>query len=486
MDDGGEGDLDLGNYERFLDQPLTRENNVTTGKIYQHVINRERRGDFLGKTVQVVPHITQAIQDWIEGVANKDDAFDVCVIELGGVVGDIEGFPFIEALRQMQFRLGPENFIVVHVSLLPITNGELKTKPTQMSVKELRGLGLSPKLLISRAKMPLTEANRDKLSLFCQIPTSNIIEMLDCSCIYEIPVRLFEQKACHIIRDELKLNIPEMDMKYLTKWTTLVESFQMCQSNPLKIALVGKYMKLRDSYHSVERALLHSCLQVGRGLKLFWIDSESLQDDNSNKEEFESSWNQIKLCDGILIPGGFGPRGVEGKIAAARYARMNKVPILGICLGLQIMVIEACRNILGISDANSNEFDKDTKNPVIIDMEEYNKEHLGASMRLGKHGTRFENTKCQLYELYGKKEIIEERHRHRFEVNFKYRQPLEEKNFKFVGIDIQENQLEMLEYVDHPYYVGVQFHPEFKSRPCTPSPPFLGLVMNANKRSHQN
>lgn len=484
LDDGGEVDLDLGNYERFLDESLTRENTITTGKIYEQVINRERKGEFLGTTVQVVPHITQAIQDWIENVANKDNAYDVCVVELGGVVGDIEGLPFIEALRQMKYRLGSENFIVVHVSLLPTTNGELKTKPTQMSVKELRGLGLAPQLLICRAEMSLTEANKNKLSLFCQTPTSNIIEMLDCSCIYEIPIKLFEQNVCTIIRDELKLNIKNMDIKYLQKWTDLVNTYQKYQSNPLKIALVGKYMKLKDSYHSVERALFHSCLKIKRGLKICWIDSENLQIENQNSEEYKILWNELKLCDGIVIPGGFGSRGIEGKILVANYARIHKIPVLGICLGLQIMVIEACRNLLGYVDSNSTEFDQNTKNPVIIDMEEYNKEHLGASMRLGKHGTRIIDKNSKIYNLYGNNEIIYERHRHRFEVNFKYRKELEDKNIKFVGIDTQENQLEILDYIDHPYYVGVQFHPEFKSRPCNPSPLFLGLVINADKKSN--
>ncbi|XP_031493965.1 uncharacterized protein LOC116259255 isoform X2 [Nymphaea colorata] len=396
LDDGGEVDLDLGNYERFLDVKLTRDNNITTGKIYQSVIDKERRGDYLGKTVQVVPHITDAIQEWIERVAmipvdGKEGPADVCVIELGGTVGDIESMPFVEALRQLSYRVGPGNFCLVHVSLVPVVNvvGEQKTKPTQHSVRELRGLGLIPNILACRSTKPLEDNVKEKLSQFCHVPAESILTIYDVSNIWHIPLLLRDQKVHEAILKGLNLlgfaGNPE-----LQEWTARAE-LQDKLSYPVRIAMVGKYTGLSDSYLSVLKALLHASVECSRKLMVEWVAATDLEDATAREDPdaFEAAWNVLKSADGILVPGGFGDRGVQGKILAAKYARENRIPYLGICLGMQIAVIEFSRSILGLHDANSTEFDPDTKNPCVIFMPEGSKTHMGGTMRLGSRRTYF-------------------------------------------------------------------------------------------------
>lgn len=485
LDDGGEVDLDLGNYERFLDVKLTRDNNITTGKIYQFVIDKERRGDYLGKTVQVVPHITDAIQEWIERVAivpvdGKEGAADVCVIELGGTIGDIESMPFIEAFSQFSCRVGLGNFCLIHVSLVPVLNvvGEPKTKPTQHSVRGLRGLGLTPNILACRSTKALDENVKMKLSQFCHVPVEHIFTLYDVSNIWHIPLLLRDQKAHEaILRD---LNLLDVARKPdLVEWTSRTE---LCDTLhvPVRIAMVGKYTGLSDSYLSVLKALLHASVSCNRKLVVDWVPAGDLEEAAKDRPDaYTTAWSFLKGADAILVPGGFGDRGVEGKILAAKYARENKMPFLGICLGMQIAVIEFARSLLGLKDANSEEFDPETSNPCVIFMPEVSKTRMGATMRLGSRRTYFNITDCKSAKLYGNAKFVDERHRHRYEVNPQMISQLENAGLSFVGRDESGSRMEIVELSSHPYFIGVQFHPEFKSRPGKPSPLFLGLIAAA-------
>ncbi|KAG0499304.1 hypothetical protein HPP92_003995 [Vanilla planifolia] len=513
LDDGGEVDLDLGNYESFLNIKLTRDNNITTGKIIQYVIDKERRGDYLGKTVQVraklshfvsgsfllaksqymifhtclilktVPHVVDAIQEWIEHAAvrpvdGKEGPADVCVIELGGTVGDMESMPFIEALGQFSYRVGAGNFCLVHVSLVPILNvvGEQKTKPTQHSVKVLRGLGLTPNILACRCAKPLDGKTKEKLSLFCHVPTANIFTLQDVSNILHIPSLLKEQKAHEAILRALQLQGVAKE-PLLEDWISMAK---ICDDLhiPVRIAIVGKYTGLSDAYFCVLKALQHASIVFHRKLVIEWIPASDLEDGTKKEslDAHEAAWNLLKVSDGVLVPGGFGDRGVEGKILAAKYARENKVPFLGICLGMQIAVIEFARSVLKQWDANSTEFDPHTESPFVIFMPEGSKTHMGGTMRLGSRRTYFHFTDCISAQLYGHPDYIDERHRHRYEVNPDMIKELENAGLFFVGRDETGKRMEILELPTHPYYVGVQFHPEFKSRPGQPSPLFLGLI----------
>ncbi|KAI5069537.1 hypothetical protein GOP47_0015838 [Adiantum capillus-veneris] len=492
LDDGGEVDLDLGNYERFLDVTLTKDNNITTGKIYQSVINKERRGDYLGKTVQVVPHITDAIQDWIERVAavpvdGSNSPADVCVIELGGVVGDIESSPFVEALRQFQFRVGQDNFCLVHVSLVPVlgATGEQKTKPTQHSVKDLRALGLMPNLLACRSVKPLAQSTKEKLLQFCHVSAEHVLNIFDVSNIWHVPLLLRDQKAHLAILKQLNLSLDSAPA--LEEWTARAE---LCDSLsiPVKIAMVGKYTGLSDSYLSVIKALLHASLAWSKKLCVEWVAATDLEDStrNENPEAHAAAWETLKSVDGILVPGGFGDRGVQGKILAAQFARENKIPYLGVCLGMQIAVIEFSRTVLQLEAANSTEFNAHTPHPCVIYMPEVSKTHMGGTMRLGARKTYFTTADCltaKLYKLEGHhgdgKSYVEERHRHRYEVNPDMIEKLEAAGLHFVGKDETGRRMEIVEIPDHPYFVGVQFHPEFKSRPGKPTPVFLGFILAA-------
>ncbi len=483
LDDGGEVDLDLGNYERFLDIALTRDNNITTGKVYANVIEKERRGDYLGKTVQVVPHITNEIQDWIERVAHvsadgSGDTPDACVIELGGTVGDIESAPFIEALRQFQFRVGQENVCFVHVSLVPVMGpvGEQKTKPTQHTVKELRGLGIIPDILVCRSEKPLEDETRAKLAAFCHVGKEAVVSAHDVSNLYQIPISLHEQSVLRKVSQHLGFEIPD-SMPLLDDWKAMADKVDQLEEE-VHIAMVGKYTGLSDSYLSVIKALQHSAFAVDRKLVIDWIESTDL-DPTEGSDKHDEAWDLLKAADGILVPGGFGIRGVEGKIAAANYARTNNVPYLGVCLGLQIATIEFCRNVLGLENANSTEFDENTPNPAVVFMPEISKTHMGGTMRLGTKPTPFLVDDCKIRRLYGGADHVDERHRHRYEVNPELIEDIEAAGLVYVGKDETGQRCEIMELEGHPYYVGTQYHPEFKSRPSRPSPPFLGLLKAA-------
>ncbi|KAF5741543.1 CTP synthase [Tripterygium wilfordii] len=438
LDDGGEVDLDLGNYERFLDLRLTRDNNITTGKIYQSVLEKERKGDYLGKTVQVVPHITDAIKDWIESVAvipvdGKEGLADVCVIELGGTVGDIESMPFIEALRQLSFSVGK----------------------------------------------PLLDSTKEKLSQFCHVAAENILNIHDVPNIWHVPLLLRNQNAHYSILKQLNLHSIATPPE-LQSWTKMAETFDNL-TDSVRIAMVGKYVGLTDSYLSVVKALLHACIACSLKPVIDWIAASDLEDDSAKlaPEAHAAAWNTLRNAKCVLVPGGFGDRGVKGMILAAKYARENNVPYLGICLGMQIAVIEFARSVLRLERANSAEFDDQTPNPVVIFMPEGSRTHMGSTMRLGSRRTLFQTPDCITSKLYCNPEYVDERHRHRYEVNPELIELLEEGGLKFVGKDETGKRMEVLELPSHPFYVGVQFHPEFKSRPGKPSALFRGLVLAA-------
>ena len=481
LDDGGEVDLDLGNYERFLDINLSRDNNLTTGKIYSKVLEAERRGDYLGKTVQVIPHITDAIQDWIEDIAKRpadgsDTTPDACIIELGGTVGDIESAPYVEALRQFQFRVGRENVTFVHVSLVPVLGpvGEQKTKPTQHTVKELRGLGISPDILVCRSSAPLNDETRNKLAAFCHVKPEAVMSTHDVPNIYHVPLMLQEQGLCEI------LNVDCSATNLLNDWKKMAHHLDTL-TEEVHIAMVGKYTDLSDAYLSVIKSLQHAAMAVDRKLVIDWIEASHLEED-WEKSEHETAWKTLREADGVLVPGGFGDRGIEGKILAAHYARTERVPYLGICLGLQIATIEFCRNVLGMTGANSTEFEDNPEHAAVVFMPEISKTHLGGTMRLGSRPTLWQHEGSTIRSLYGPGESVDERHRHRYEVNPDLIERIEEAGLVFVGKDESGQRCEIFELNDHPYYVGVQFHPEFKSRPGRPSPPFLGLLKAASSR----
>ena len=476
LDDGGEVDLDLGNYERFLDINLGKDNNLTTGKIYSKVIEAERRGDYLGKTVQVIPHVTDAVQEWIEDVAHQpadgsDEIPDACIIELGGTVGDIESSPYIEALRQFQFRVGRENVTFVHVSLVPVMGpvGEQKTKPTQHTVKELRGLGITPDILVCRSTEPLNDETREKLAAFCHVPPQAVMSTHDVPNIYHVPLMLQEQGLCDI------LGVDCHSTSLLSDWKLMAHHLDTL-SEEVHIAMVGKYTNLSDAYLSVIKSLQHAAMAVDRKLIIDWIEASHLETDWSEKNEHDTAWIQLKQADGVLVPGGFGDRGVEGKILAANYARTSNTPYLGICLGLQVATIEFCRNVLGLEGANSTEFDENAKTAAVVFMPEISKTHLGGTMRLGARPTLWQVDDCAIKRLYGEGESVDERHRHRYEVNPDLIERIEAAGLVFVGKDETGQRCEIFELEGHPYYIGVQYHPEFKSRPGRPSPPFLGLL----------
>jgi len=479
LDDGGEVDLDLGNYERFLDLNLGRNNNLTTGKVYSKVIEAERRGDYLGKTVQVIPHITDAVMDWIEDVAHQcsDDSGlkpEVCIIELGGTVGDIESAPYVEALRQFQFRVGRENVTFVHVSLVPVMGpvGEQKTKPTQHTVKELRGLGITPDILVCRSSAPLLPETRAKLAAFCHVPEGAVISTHDVPNIYHVPLMLEAQGLCATLGLKVQPN------GLLDEWRRMAHHLDALEEN-VTIAMVGKYTDLSDAYLSVIKALQHAAMAANRKLTIDWLEAGDLEHGMSD-DVHTDAWRRLRAADGILVPGGFGHRGVEGKILAANYARTNDVPYFGICLGLQVAAIEFARNVLGMTGSTSTEFDEDCPNPAVIFMPEISTTHLGGTMRLGSRPTLFQVEDCKVRRLYGGRESVDERHRHRYEVNPELIERLEAAGLTFVGKDESGQRCEILELPDHPYFVAVQYHPEFKSRPGRPSPPFLGLILAAS------
>ena len=469
-DDGAETDLDLGHYERFIDENLTRNSSVTMGKIYQNVIEKERKGDYLGKTVQVIPHITNEIKERIYGFENTDT--DIVITELGGTVGDIEGLSIIEAIRQVGLEKNPEDVVYIHVTLLPYIFGsnEIKSKPTQHSVKELQSFGIKPDILVCRTETDIPDNIREKLSLFCNVRKTSVIQNKTADCLYAVPLMLEEEGLAREVCNHLKLD------KYVpdnSKWEEMIENIRKIdKENSVTVAIVGKYVQLEDSYISVMESLRHAGFanQVDVDIKL--IDSETI-----NKHNVA---DKLKDIDAIVVPGGFGNRGIEGKIETIKYVRENKIPFLGICLGMQMTVVEFARNVLGIEDADSAEFDENSKNPLIHIMEEQKGiDKKGGTMRLGAYP-------CVLKEgslankVYGKGEISE-RHRHRYEYNNNYKQRLEAAGLKVSGTSPDGLLVEIVEIEDHPYFIAVQFHPELKSRPNNPAPLFVGLVNVAKK-----
>lgn len=490
LSDGGEVDLDLGNYERYLGINLTKDNNITTGKIYQQVIERERRGDYLGKTVQVVPHITNAIQEWIERVAKipVDDSGeepDVCIVELGGTVGDIESMPFVEAMTQLRHRVGKGNFINIHVSYVPIIHGEQKTKPTQHAVKSVRSAGLIPDLIACRCEKPLEPASVAKIANLCQVDIEQVIVVRDMPTIYQVPVLLEEQGLVPLLKQSLQLDELTLSKGLLEKgagiwkvWQDTVATRPHAES--VKIALVGKYVELHDAYASVVKSLEHSAMRCGRKLDLEWVDAEYLEEKNKSESpgQHYKAWHTVSTADGILVPGGFGSRGTEGMIAAAKMARTRKKPYLGVCLGMQMAVIEYARHECGLAKATSSEFDDNAEDKVIMFMPEIDKTTMGGTMRLGLRPTIFQEGSewSKLRKLYGKASEVKERHRHRYEVNPEYIERLEKGGLSFIGKDDKGERMEIIELKDHPYFVGVQYHPEYLSKVLDPSKPYLGFV----------
>jgi CTP synthase len=468
-DDGAETDLDLGHYERFIDENLTQLSNVTTGRIYQAVIAKERRGDYLGGTVQVIPHITNEIKERVQRVA-RDGKADVVIVEVGGTVGDIESLPFLEAIRQMRKDVGRGNVLYVHVTLLPSLSatGELKTKPTQHSVKELRGIGIQPDVIIARAETDVPDDVREKIALFCDVAAEAVIPAPTAETIYEVPLQFHDRGLDDLVVRELGLE-DKAKPADLTAWRELVDLIKRPKPQ-LEVALVGKYIELPDAYLSVTEALRHAGWGHGRSIVIRWVDSESLTEENAA--------SKLSGAAGVVVPGGFGHRGIEGKVLAARFARENKVPYLGLCLGLQCGVIEFARDVVGASDANSTEFDLFTNAPVIDFMPDQRElEDKGGTMRLGVYPARL-TPGSKAANAYGE-EVIYERHRHRFEVSNSYREALENAGMLLSGQSPDGRLVEIVELKDHPWFVASQFHPEFKSRPDRPHPLFDGFVAAA-------
>ncbi len=472
LDDGTEVDLDLGNYERFLDINLTSEHNITTGKVYQSVIQKERKGEYLGKTVQIIPHIMNEIISRFEEVSRNTGA-EITLIELGGTVGDIESMPFLEAVRELRNKHGKKNVLVIHSTLVPVLGvvGEQKTKPTQHSVKELMRVGIQPDIIMCRSKHRLSDNVKRKISLFCNIKEEEVFSVYDVEQVHQVPLLFEEENVSTIIQKKLKLNPQTPD---LTEWEVYVRRLTEPQKE-VKIALVGKYTGLKDSYISHLKALTHSSSELDTNCIMKWVSSEDLERDDKRGEK---AWNILKNVQGILIPGGFGIRGIEGKIAAVEYARNNKVPFLGICLGFEMAVIEYSRNQVGLEDANGTEFDQSTPHPVIDLLPEQLKEdRMGATMRRGAHRILI-NKDSRAYDIYGTEEILE-RHRHRYEVNPDYISRIQGENLIFSGKSPDGRRMEILELKDHPFFFGCQFHPEFRSKPQRPAPIFLEFLRSA-------
>ncbi|MDH6251006.1 CTP synthase [Chryseobacterium sp. H1D6B] len=469
-EDGAETDLDLGHYERYLDAPTSQNNNVTTGKIYQTVIEKERKGDFLGKTVQVIPHITNEIKRRIKILSKQN--YDIIITEIGGTVGDIESLPYIETVRQLKWELGENNSMVIHLTLLPYlaSSGELKTKPSQHSVRQLMESGIMADVLVCRTEHKIPKEQRSKLAQFCNVALENVIECKDLDTIYEVPIYLQKQNFDDVVLKELNLKADkEADLK---DWKSFLKKFE----NPkrtVEIALVGKYISLQDSYISIAEAFKHAGADLETEVKVRWVYSGDITEENIGET--------LKGVNGILVAPGFGDRGIEGKVLTAKYARENKIPMLGICLGMQIMTIEFARNVLGYSKANSMEFDTSTPDPVISIMEEQkNIVDKGGTMRLGAWKCSLKNN-SKLSDIYGTKNISE-RHRHRYEFNSDYLQEFEKNGFLATGTNPETGLVEALEMTDHPFYVGVQYHPEYKSTVATPHPLFRAFIKACEKK----
>lgn len=468
-DDGAETDLDLGHYERFIDESLDKNSNVTTGKVYWSVLQKERRGDYGGGTVQVIPHITNEIKSRFYRNFTDEDT-RIAIIEVGGTVGDIESQPFLESIRQFQHDIGHSNAILIHVTLIPYLNAsqELKTKPTQASVKDLQGMGIRPDIIVCRSEHPLDQAIKDKIALFCNVPSSHVLQNLDVEYLYEAPLAMEEEHLAEVACECLHLDCPEPD---LTDWKKMVYNLKHPTSR-VTIALVGKYIQLHDAYISVVEALKHGGISNQATVDIKWVDSETITEENIAE--------LLGDAQGILIPGGFGSRGIEGMITAIKYARENKVPFMGLCLGMQLTIVEYARNVVGINDAHSIEIDSNTTHPVIALMPDQNDvEDIGGTLRLGAYPCVLAKDSLA-YRLYGT-DMISERHRHRYEVNNDYRGVLTEKGLCLSGTSPDNRIVEMCELTEHPFYIATQAHPELKSRPNRPHPLFKGLIEAALK-----
>jgi len=473
-DDGAETDLDLGHYERFIDESLTKQSNVTTGKVYWSVLNKERRGDYGGGTVQVIPHITNEIKSrFYRNDGCKDT--QIAIIEVGGTVGDIESQPFLESIRQFQHDIGHDNAILIHVTLIPYlkASGEMKTKPTQASVKELQGMGIQPDVIVCRTELPLEEGLKDKIALFCNVPTKSVLQNLDVETLYEAPLAMEKEHLADVVCEKLCLDCPEPD---ITEWQNMVDTLKNLDKD-VTVALVGKYTSLHDAYISVVESLKHGGLAHKSNVNIKWIPSEELNEDNASE--------LLGDVSGILVPGGFGDRGIDGKITAIKYARENNIPFLGLCLGMQLAIVEFARHVVGFHDAHSIELDPQTTHPVIHLMPEQDGiEDIGGTLRLGSYPCVLDKT-SKAYELYGE-ETIHERHRHRYEVNNYYREDLEKAGLLLSGLSPDGRIVEMCEMPTHPWFIATQAHPEFKSRPNRPHPLFKGFVGAALKYQDEN
>jgi CTP synthase len=472
LEDGAETDLDLGHYERFIDTSLSQVCNVTTGQIYSHVIAQERRGDFLGGTIQVIPHITNEIKRRIRMVPRANEA-ELVLVEIGGTVGDIESLPFLEALRQMRSDLGRDNTLYIHVTWLPYigATGELKTKPTQHSARELRSIGISPDVIVARGDHPVAESVREKIALFCDVEPRAVIPLTTTPVLYEVPLLLEKEGLGEFLLERMGLEARRQPD--WSEWERLVATERSSRPE-VRIALVGKYVELQDAYMSVREALRHAAFAAGVEAKIEWLHSAEI--------ERGKGWERLRACDGIVVPGGFGSRGIEGKIATAKHAREGKVPYLGLCLGMQVMVIEFGRHVFGNEDVNSTEFDRNTPHPVIdLLPEQRGVDNMGGTMRLGLYPCRLvPDTKAA--EAYGRA-MVEERHRHRFEFNNSYREIFAQHGMRFSGLSPDGRLVEIAELEEHPFMVGSQFHPEFLSRPNRPHPLFRGFIEATRDRA---
>jgi CTP synthase len=477
-DDGAETDLDLGHYERFTSTRMSQKNNFTTGRIYYNVLLKERRGDYLGETVQVVPHITDEMKNSVKAAAGDDE---VVIVELGGTIGDIESLPFLEAIRQFRYDVGRDNVIYIHLTLVPFisTAGELKSKPTQHSVRELRAIGIQPDVLICRTDRHLSQSFKKKIALHCNLDIDSVMAAVDVESIYEVPVVLHEEGIDDLVVKKLCLETKEPD---LSPWSRVIKKLKE-PSDTVTIAMVGKYVGLKDSYKSLIESLIHGGIANNVKVNIHWVDAEEIEKNGADR--------YLDEVEGILIPGGFGERGIEGKLEAVRYARVKKIPFLGICLGMQCAVIEFARNVCKMNNANSTEFDKDTPHPVIYLIEEWYdfrnqtvqrrdlKSDKGGTMRLGAYPCTLDE-ETYAFSAYGEKEIFE-RHRHRYEFNNEYKEELEKNGLRISGMSPDKQLVEIVEIKDHPWFVGCQFHPEFKSRPLEPHPLFRAFVGAAFK-----
>ncbi|KAI1291058.1 CTP synthase N-terminus-domain-containing protein [Xylaria venustula] len=486
---GSEVDLDLGNYERYLSLSLTGDNNITTGKVYLDVISKERKGAYLGRTVQIVPHVVDAIKDWIKRVAHtcvdgSGEEPDVCIIEMGGTVGDIENMPFLEALTQLRHEAGSTNFATIMVSYVPVIHGEQKTKPTQHAVKSVRSHGLIPDVIACRCEKPLDDGTIRKISLHCQVELDQVVVVRDMPTIYQVPILLREQKMVPLLLSKMSLSPESVPRPRTTKGEELWEAWRSVATadytSTVNIALVGKYVSSPDAYMSVTKALEHSAMHLRLNLKLLWIDAEHLEPgmETADSEKYRKAWGTLNSASGLIVPGGFGRRGVLGMMLASKWAREKSIPFLGVCLGFQVAVMQFARDVCSLPQADSEEFDTTTKEPVIIYMPELDRENLGGTMRLGLHETIFQEGSewSKARALYGGAQGVQERHRHRYEVNPQFVDRLEEAGFHFVGKDETGQRMEILEMKDHPYFVGTQFHAEYQSRVLSPSKPYLGFV----------